>query len=110
MLAALLLAALVGGVVGYLLPHPTAQLAIESGEAMLNGAGTGGSFQADSGLAALLPAEVAWVSTPASAHNVSRPDCLWDGEARSSRVEAGYTWVETPEGLRYPVVAWLRCP
>lgn len=107
---ALMLAVLIGGVVGFMLPQTTTQLVVESGEATLNGAGTGGSFQADSGLTAMLPADVAWVDTPPSAHNFSRPDCLWDGGSRSSRVEAGYTWVETPEGLRYPIVGWLRCP
>ncbi|WP_214104493.1 hypothetical protein [Acrocarpospora catenulata] len=105
-------AVLVGGVVAQNLPIGKVSLIIAEGYAQLVADGSGGSFTPDGGQTMQLPAEVPWTDRDGMLHTGDRPACLWgEGETRniSARVEAGYRWIELPNGGGYPLVAWLRC-
>ncbi|MBP2704327.1 hypothetical protein JOL79_10935 [Microbispora sp. RL4-1S] len=93
------------------------RLTLAEGYAMLDGPGVGGTFQADKGPAALVPATVAWSDRNGIWHQGGRPACLWDKDpsdgmnrSQGARVQAGYRWVDVPGGGSYPLVMWLRCP
>ncbi|MEV0969231.1 hypothetical protein [Microtetraspora glauca] len=110
----ILVSAVVGGVAASFLPLGDVPLAIAEGYVQLTVDGSG-TFQADSGPAALVPADVWWTDSDGRDHVGGRPSCLWDeqdkgNENKGSRVEAGYRWMKTPSGGSYPLVAWLKCP
>ncbi|GLX10061.1 hypothetical protein Misp03_69870 [Microbispora sp. NBRC 16548] len=105
-------AALIGGVAAQNLPIGKVSLIAAEGYAQLVADGSGGSFTPDGGQAMQLPAEVPWTDHDGMLHIGGRPECLWgEGETRNigARVEAGYRWMELPNGGGYPLVAWLRC-
>jgi hypothetical protein len=114
MASIILVSAVVGGVVASFLPLGDVPLIVAEGHAQLTIDGSG-TFQADDGESALLPADVWWTDGSGGGHVGGRPSCLWDkrdmGNGNKwSRVEAGYRWMKMPGGGSYPLVAWLKCP
>ncbi|MEV7804476.1 hypothetical protein AB0O28_16165 [Microbispora sp. NPDC088329] len=113
-LAVVVLAALfVGGFIATRLPFGAVPLRVAEGHAFLMAEGRKGAFQADNGISASFYDNVVW--TDAGQPTVGgRPSCLWDDRTNSprptgARVEAGYRWVRTPDGVSLPIVAWLKC-
>ncbi|MEU8275011.1 hypothetical protein ACFYOK_08525 [Microbispora bryophytorum] len=102
-----------GGFIATRLPFGTVPLRVAEGHAFLMADGEKGAFQADSGISASFYGNVVW--TAAGQTTVGgRPSCLWDKQTKSARpagarVEAGYRWVRTPDGVSLPIVAWLKC-
>ncbi|GII81754.1 hypothetical protein Sru01_67360 [Sphaerisporangium rufum] len=114
-LLGIVLAALIaGGFIGSYLPIGTVPLRVVEGQAWMMADGEKGSFQADDGLSAGFHDDVVWSRAGGTVTVGGRPSCLWNHETRTpldraTRVEAGYRWIKTPDGVSYPVVVWLRC-
>ncbi|WP_157544897.1 hypothetical protein [Microtetraspora fusca] len=107
-------AALLGGFVATYLPFGTVPLRVAEGQAWLMADGEEGSFQADNGVTAAFRANMVWTDAGGQTTVGGRPSCLWDAQAheprsRGARVEAGYRWVKTPDGISFPIAAWLKC-
>jgi hypothetical protein len=102
-----------GGFIATRLPFGAVPLRVAEGHAFLTAEGKKGAFQADDGMSASFHDNVVW--TDAGRTMVGgRPTCLWDDRTNNprpegARVEAGYQWVRTPDGVSLPVVAWLKC-
>ncbi|GGO16419.1 hypothetical protein GCM10011574_39000 [Microbispora bryophytorum] len=102
-----------GGFIATRLPFGTVPLRVAEGHAFLTSEGKKGAFQADNGVSSSFYGNVVW--TDAGQPTVGgRPSCLWDKQTNSprpagARVEAGYRWVRTPDGVSLPIVAWLKC-
>ncbi|GIH69557.1 hypothetical protein Mth01_18100 [Sphaerimonospora thailandensis] len=107
-------AALVGGFVATYLPFGTVPLRVAEGQAWLMADGRVGSFQADNGVTTAFSADLVWTNANGQTTAGVRPSCLWETQAhaplsRGAKVEAGYRWVKTPDGVSSPIVAWLKC-
>lgn len=115
LLAVIVLAAfLAGGFIGSRLPIATVPLRVVEGQAWLMSEGGKGSFRSDDGMSASFHDDVVWTGFGGTVTSGGRPSCLWDDKTQTpqskvARVEAGYRWVTTPDGVSFPVVAWLKC-
>ena len=102
-----------GGFIATRLPFGAVPLRVAEGHAFLTAEGNKGAFQADDGMSASFYGNVGWTDAGRTMGG-GRPTCLWDDRTHSprpkgARVEAGYRWVRTPDGVSLPIVAWLKC-
>ncbi|GAB3401382.1 hypothetical protein [Flindersiella endophytica] len=111
LVAIVLAAGVIGGVIGAYVPFGAKSPMVERGVASMTPSGSG-TFQADhGGASAYLPPEVAWTDGSGTQHLGDRPPCLATrgDEAVSAKVEAAYIEARDPEGGSYLIATWVRC-
>lgn len=111
LIAIVLAAGVLGGIVGFKLPFGAKSPMVQLGVASVGTDGSG-TFQADrGGASALLPAEIAWADRFGTQHSGGRPTCLVTpgDDVVDAKVEAAYIQARGPEGGSYPIVTWIRC-
>src|SRR5262245_16036353 len=111
LVAIVLVAGVIGGVIGAYLPLGAKSPTVQRGVASI-GADGDGTFQADhGGASAYLPPKVAWSDGSGTEHIGDRPPCLTTrgDETISAKVEAAYIEARNPEGSGYLITTWVRC-
>lgn len=107
-LAAVMAAVLVGGLLGNNTRLGSKELTVKTGRAMLHNTDNWlTSFDTDDPDDQLaFHADAVWYSSP-EAEGEGVPPCLSEG--RWTPVRIGYTGVDFPDGGGAPVVAWVEC-